>query len=168
MDCLIAIIGYSNSGKTTLIEALVPVLKSRGYRVGTIKHTHHFPEPDSPGKDSWRHFEAGSDTAMLASDTTLAMIKHRRLTARSDEGLGELAAYFGDVDVVIAEGFKAADCPKIEVYRATAEENPPLCRRVKAVIAVVTDERASFPVRRFGFDQLPELVELIERTILKQ
>ncbi len=164
MNHLIAIIGHSKSGKTTLVETLVPVFKRRGYRVGTIKHTHHVPDFDKRGKDSWRHFDAGSDVALVASATTLALVAHRRETARADGGIAELEPYFSDVDMVIAEGFKTADCPKVEVYRA-AEANLPLCRSVDGVIAVVTDAAADFPVKRFDFSQLPELVSFIERRI---
>lgn len=166
MDHLIAIIGHSDSGKTTLVEMLVPAFKRRGYRVGTIKHAHHAPDFDKRGKDSWRHFEAGSDVALVASDTTLAMITHRREGTGADGGIAGLAPYFRDVDIVIAEGFKTADCPKVEVYRA-AEASPPLCRSVEGVIAVVTDAATGFPVRQFDFAQLPELVFFIERRIFE-
>ncbi len=166
MDHLIAIIGHSDSGKTTLVEMLVPAFKRRGYRVGTIKHSHHAPDFDKRGKDSWRHFEAGSDVALLASDTTLSMITRRREAADADGGIHGLAPYFGEVDIVIAEGFKTADCPKVEVYRAT-EASPPLCRSVDGVVAVVTDAETGFPVRRFDFAQLPELVSFIERRIFE-
>lgn len=167
MNRLIAVIGYSDSGKTTLIESLIPELKRRGYRIGTVKHSHHPPAFDKKGKDSRRHYDAGADTVMIYADNILAMIKHRQPSqTETSVGLKELAKYFEDVDLVIAEGFKGGDFPKIEVYRA-AEETSPLYLSVDSVIAVVTDADISVPVRRFGFDAIPKLVDMIEQTVLK-
>ncbi len=167
MNCLIAVIGYSNSGKTTFIEALVPELKRRGYRVGTVKHAHHRPSFDKMGKDSWRHFEAGADTTLMDSAATLAMIKRKPPDQSKNADLHALSPYFGDVDVVIAEGFKAAECPKIEVYRSV-DGHRPLCLTVENVIAVVADSDADFPVPRFAITQIAELAEMIETCILQK
>ena len=178
MDHFLAVIGYSNSGKTTLVEALVPALKARGYRVGTVKHTHHSPEFDQTGKDSCRHFAAGADTALLDAGQTLSMVKRLPAASSASAGLKALAPYFDDVDLVIAEGYKSADCPKIEVYRPGS--GPPLCRTVPNVIAVVieagartdaeTDSQtgAGFPVSRFAATQIPDIVEMIERCIIEK
>lgn len=168
MNRLIAIIGYSDSGKTTLIENLISELNRRGYRIGTVKHSHHFPEFDKNGKDSRRHYDAGANTVMIYAGSILTMIKHRDPSqTEPSAGLKELAKYFDDVDLVIAEGFKAGEFPKIEVYRA-GNDAPPLYRSVGPVIAVVTDADISVPVRRFDFDQVVELAEMIEETILKR
>jgi len=174
MDHFLAVIGYSNSGKTTLVEALVPALKARGYRVGTVKHTHHSPEFDQTGKDSFRHFAAGADTALLDAGQTLSMVKRLPAVSSGSAGLKALAPYFDDVDLVIAEGYKSADCPKIEVYRPGS--GPPLCRTVPNVIAVVTETGArtdaetggGFPVSRFASTQMPDIVEMIERCIIEK
>jgi len=166
MDHMIAIIGYSGSGKTTVIENLVPELKGRGYRVGTIKHTHHQPEFDKIGKDSWRHFDSGADTSMIFSKALFAMIRrHQELSAGASPDFQALAPYFADVDIVVAEGFKTGDYPKIEVYREV-DGAAPLCLSLEAVIAVVTDAEIDVPVRQFGFDQVAELADLIEETVL--
>ena len=77
MAPMISIVGYADSGKTTLIEKLVPELKKRGYRVGTIKHAVHEPSLDTQGKDSWRHFNAGADTVVVSSLEKIALIKKR-------------------------------------------------------------------------------------------
>jgi|SRR6056297_402270 len=167
MNRLIAVIGYSGSGKTTLIENLVPELRRRGYRIGTVKHSHHFPEVDKEGKDSRRHYEAGADTAVIYADALLAMIKRRQPPqAESSAGLEELAKYFDDVDLVIAEGFKTGHFPKIEVYRADTNETP-LYQSVGSVIAVVTDADISGSVRRFGFEQVAGLADMIEEAVLE-
>lgn len=168
MDRLIAIIGYSDSGKTTLIENLVPELKRRGYRIGTVKHAHHSPKFDKTGKDSWRHFDAGAETAMIYGETLLAMVKHRRPSqAASSSDLQDLMKYFDDVDLVIAEGFKSGEFPKIEVYRA-GDEAPPLCRSLESVVAVVTDADIAVAVNQFRFEQIGELADMIEQTVLRR
>ena len=167
MDRVIAIIGYSGSGKTTLIENLVPELKRRGYRIGTVKHAHHHPEFDKTGKDSWRHFDAGADTAMLQGDSFLSMVKHHQPSrSGGSEGLKALTKYFDDVDLLIAEGFKSGEHPKIEVYRPI-DNTPPLCQSLESVVAVVTDMDIDLPVRRFGFDEFVALADMIEQTVLK-
>jgi len=167
MKRLLAVIGYSDSGKTTLIENLIPKLKQRGYRVGTVKHAHHLPLFDKNGKDSRRHYDAGADTVMIYSASLVAMFKHRQSPPpESLDGLKDLAKYFDDVDLVIAEGFKTSDFLKIEVYRAV-DGAPPLCRNIDSVVAVVTDADIPLPVRRFGFDEIDELAEMVEESVLK-
>jgi molybdopterin-guanine dinucleotide biosynthesis protein MobB len=162
MDRLLAIIGRSGSGKTTLIEALVPELKQRGYRLGTLKHTHHSPEFDTVGKDSWRHFAAGVETAVLWSSERFFVVKRREPSASVDDtDIKELTGYFADVDLVIAEGLKYADCPKIEVYRQLGK-GPPLCRSLTGVIAVVSDLNEDFPVPCFSAESIKEIAHMIE------
>lgn len=167
MDRLIAVIGYSNSGKTTLIESLVPELKRRGWRVGTVKHTHHDPEFDQVGKDSWRHFEAGAETAILYSEKLLSLVMRRQAPEPGADGLEGLDPLFRGMDIIIAEGFKSAGCPKIEVYRPAAESFP-LCRTVEGVIAVVCDVESDFPVPRFGFSQVSDLAGMIEDRLIRR
>ena len=174
MDHFLAVIGYSNSGKTTLVEALVRALKERGYRVGTVKHTHHSPDFDQTGRDSFRHFAAGSDTALLDAGQTLSMVKRIPAAGAETSGPEALARYFGDVDVVVAEGYKEADCPKIEVYRPGS--GPPLCRTDANVIAIVTEADlekdpetgAGCPVPCYAPTQIPEIVEMIETCIIQK
>ncbi|GFP23998.1 molybdopterin-guanine dinucleotide biosynthesis adapter protein, partial [Candidatus Hakubella thermalkaliphila] len=90
-----AIVGKTDSGKTTLLEKLVAELKKRGYRVGTVKHDIHGFEVDHPGKDSWRHAQAGADTVAISSPQKLALIKKVDHDLKPDELVGE---YFQDVD----------------------------------------------------------------------
>jgi molybdopterin-guanine dinucleotide biosynthesis adapter protein len=112
MTPIISIVGKSDSGKTTLIEKLVPELIRRGYRVGTIKHDAHSFDIDHPGKDSWRHRQAGADTVVISSPAKAAIVT----TVHSELTLDQIAAaYFQDVDVVITEGYKSENKPKIEI-----------------------------------------------------
>lgn len=133
MPPIVSIVGRSESGKTTLIEKLIPELKRRGYRVGTIKHTHHPVETDQTGKDSARHRRAGADTVMLASPGSIAMFK-----SLAPDALEELVRYFEDVDLLITEGFKREHYPKIEVVRAAVAVEL-MCREDPNLIAVATD-----------------------------
>jgi molybdopterin-guanine dinucleotide biosynthesis protein MobB len=107
MPVIVSFVGRSESGKTTLIEKLIPVLRRRGFRVGTIKHTHHSPELDRSGKDSARHLAAGASTVVLASSGQIQLVK-----TGVNGGLAGLVRYFDDVDLLITEGYKQERTPK--------------------------------------------------------
>ena len=110
---IVSIVGKSDSGKTTLLEKLIPELKRRGYRVATIKHDAHQFEIDHPGKDSYRHFHAGSDWTLIGSPAQLASVRRleRELT------LDEIAADISGVDIILTEGYKRETKRRIEVSR---------------------------------------------------
>jgi molybdopterin-guanine dinucleotide biosynthesis protein B len=151
---IISVVGTSKTGKTTLIEKLIPELKKRGYRIGTIKHTHHDFDMDKKGKDSWRHKAAGADTVIVASREKIVMIKDE-----NSAGLELLGKYFDDVDLVITEGFKK------EIYRSH-KNNLPLCQNDKTVIALVTDTDIRVNVPVFGLEEIKSLADLIEKNYL--
>ncbi len=111
---IVSVVGYANSGKTTLIVRLVQEFKNRGYKVATVKHHHADFEMDVPGKDTWHHARAGADTVVLASPGKVALIEKtgRELT------LDEIAGRITGVDLIITEGFKKENKPKIEVFRS--------------------------------------------------
>jgi len=110
---VLSIIGKSKSGKTTLIEKLIPELNSRGLRVGTVKHAHHGFEIDHPGKDSFRHREAGAETVVLYSKDKIAIQRN----IQEKMSLNEIIqTYFpANLDVILVEGFKEEQGLKIEV-----------------------------------------------------
>ena len=110
---IVSVVGKSNAGKTTLLEKLIPELKRRGYRVATVKHDAHSFEMDEPGKDTWRHRQAGADVVVISSKDKMAMIR------RVDEELSllEIADTITGVDIILTEGFKRGPAPKIEVSR---------------------------------------------------
>jgi len=144
---LVAIVGKSDSGKTTLIEKLVPELVRLGLRVGTVKHDAHSFEIDHPGKDSWRHGQAGADAYVIASPARLAYI------AKLGEEL-ELTdivnAYFSGFDIVVAEGYKRTAPHRVEIFRTGAGHDEPLCGPGEA-LALVTDADLHHD-HRFGLD----------------
>jgi molybdopterin-guanine dinucleotide biosynthesis protein B len=160
MPPVVSIVGRSESGKTTLIELLIPELKRRGYRIGTIKHTHHALEVDQAGKDSSRHRAAGAHTVILASSGQIAMIK-----SIPSDSVTDLIKYFNDVDLLITEGYKRGNTPKIEVLRA-AVHTELLCRSDRELIAVATDANITVHVPVFRLDDPAPIAAFIEKKFL--
>jgi molybdopterin-guanine dinucleotide biosynthesis protein B len=161
MPPVISVVGKSGSGKTTLIEKLIPELKKRGYRVGVIKHSSHGFSFDTKGKDSWRHKEAGADAVMVASAGKFAMVKENPCDA-----LDCLQPYFQDVDLVITEGYKKENKPKIEVIRKSRSSES-VCGQNDHLIAVVTDTNVPVNIPKYNFDDAESLTDLIEKNFLK-
>ena len=134
--------GFSGSGKTTLVEQLISRLRLAGQRVSVIKHAHHDFDIDRPGKDSYRHREAGAFEVLIASARRLARI--REYERQADPTVHQLLAEIYEVDWVLVEGFKHADVPKLEVWRA-ATGKPALYPNDPFVVAVVTDHDDRLP-----------------------
>jgi molybdopterin-guanine dinucleotide biosynthesis protein B len=130
--------GWSGSGKTTLMTALIPEFVSRGVSVSTIKHAHHSFDIDQPGKDSWRHRQAGAREVMIASDRRWALMHELRDAPESS--LDELLQRLGPVDLVLVEGFKRHPHYKIEVYRPSLGK-PLLHLEDPHIVAIASDER---------------------------
>lgn len=135
--------GYSGSGKTTLVENLVPALKLRGRRVSVVKHAHHNFDIDHPGKDTYRHREAGAFEVVVASDKRLALM-------REFEKAGELTVHqllaelWEGVDWVLVEGFKQSNLLKVEVWRADSGQ-PARYPDDDFVVAIATDSPDRLP-----------------------
>jgi molybdopterin-guanine dinucleotide biosynthesis protein B len=108
--------GYSGSGKTTLIERVIPALKARGLRVSIAKHAHHAFDIDQPGKDTWRHRQAGAFEVVVASSRRLALMREFEQPAQLTVH-HLLAELYDGVDWVLVEGFKSSNLLKIEVWR---------------------------------------------------
>lgn len=161
---VICVIGYHNSGKTTFIEALIPELKCRGYRVGTIKHDIHGVEIDQQGKDSYRHRKAGSSISVLLSSNRFTLIKELKEEMSLEE---VIARFFADVDIVLVEGFKQSHYPKIEVFRKEIGE-PLLATFTDNIIAVVSDEPVNVAVPSFPFRDVNLVADLIEQRYLTE
>jgi molybdopterin-guanine dinucleotide biosynthesis protein MobB len=112
---VVSVVGWHNAGKTTFVERLIAELKRRGLRVATIKHSREHFQVDREGTDTWRYAQAGSDVVLISGQGGLALIERRE----DDLSLEQIVARVPpDVDLIIAEGFKRAHTPKIEVTRA--------------------------------------------------
>ena len=145
---VVAFAGYSGAGKTTLIERLIPALKQRGLRVSVVKHAHHKFDIDHPGKDTFRHREAGAFEVVVASDKRLALMREFEQPAQLNVH-HLIAELYDGVDWVLVEGFKHSDLLKIEVWRAMAEGEA--VRQAcypddDFVAAIATDSRQTLPV----------------------
>ena len=145
---ILGIVGWKNSGKTTLVEALVREMTARGLRISTVKHAHHAFDIDAPGKDSHRHREAGAHEVIVASGERWALM--HELRGAPESPLEELIAKLAPCDLVLVEGFKRGGHPKIEVARFTREEGL-IADQDDAVIAVATDN----PVLAGRYPSLP-------------
>ena len=160
---VVSIVGRSGVGKTTLLEKLIPELKQRGYRVGTIKHhSHPGIDMDRPGKDTWRHDQAGSDHVMSGAPDRVA--SSRRVA--QEPGLDEVLAAMTGMDIVLTEGYKRADKPKIEVVRAERSAEP-ICA-AEELLAVAADIPVNRPVPCFDLNDAAGLVDLIEELFLRK
>ena len=132
--------GYSGSGKTHLVERLIPALKMRGLRVSVVKHAHHKFDIDHPGKDTWRHREAGAFEVVVASDRRLALM--REFEQPAELSVHHLIAELYDgVDWVLVEGFKDSNLLKVEVWRPEAAK-PARYPDDDFIVAIVTDQAA--------------------------
>lgn len=157
---VVSIVGKSNSGKTTLIENIVPILVSKGYKVGTIKHDAHSFEIDVPGKDSWRHTQAGANTVIISSSKRIAMIKK----VVQETSLDNLLKYMNDNDIVITEGYKSAVKPKIEICRSGRSAEL-VCNKSE-LMAVVSDMFFE-DIPNFKLDDYNGIANFIEGEFLK-
>ena len=135
--------GFSGSGKTTLVESLIPALKLRGLRVSVVKHAHHRFDIDYPGKDTWRHREAGAFEVVVASSQRLALIREFERPAQLTVH-HLIAELYEGVDWVLVEGFKDSNLLKIEVWRADAGK-PALYPNDDFVVAIATDAPERLP-----------------------
>ncbi len=161
---IVSIVGKSDSGKTTLIEKLVPELVRRGYKVATVKHDVHGFDVDREGKDSWRHKKAGAHTVVISSPAKLALIRD----VDHDADLTELRnQYIRDVDLILSEGFKKNHHPKIEVFRKEMHRDL-LCTKEDNLVAIATNQPLPLDTPCFDLNDASGLVDLIEEKILKK
>jgi molybdopterin-guanine dinucleotide biosynthesis protein B len=158
---VLGLAGWSGAGKTTLLVRLIPALKARGLSVSTIKHAHHQFDVDTPGKDSWRHRDAGATEVMVASSYRFALM--HELRGAPEPELPELLSKMAAVDLVLVEGFKRSNHPKIEVHRA-ANGKPLLYPDDEAIIAVASDDAIDTGGRaRLPLDDVEAVAVFVER-----
>jgi molybdopterin-guanine dinucleotide biosynthesis adapter protein len=161
---IVSIVSKKNSGKTTLLEKLIPELSRRGYRVGTVKHDTHGFDIDHEGKDTWRHKQAGAQTVVISSPRKIALIKE----VSEEIGLDDIVArFFGDMDIVITEGYKKGGKPQIEVFRQAAHATPLHTRQAPGtLVAVVSDVAVDLGVPRIDVNDIIKIADFIEEKFI--
>ena len=160
---IISIVGKSDSGKTTLIEKLVPELTRRGYRVATVKHDIHGFEVDREGKDSWRHKQAGAHTVVISSPNKVALIRDVEKDSTLEEIRGK---WIQDVDLILSEGYKKDIQPKIEVFRKEKHKKL-LCTKKDNLVAIVSNQKFNVGVPCFHLEDMKGLSNFIEKEFIK-
>ncbi len=167
MPLFISVVGQSKSGKTTLIEKIIPELNQRGYRVGAAKHTPHGMDLDTEGKDSNRLWQAGAKTVIAAGNGQVVMFKDQQTKSHID-ALAAIKPYFSDMNIVLVEGYKQAGLPKIEILSPTGDQSPHF-RDDPTLLAVVADSAPSDPESAFfSTSDIPQLTDLIESRFLSE
>ncbi|MEQ8832681.1 MAG: molybdopterin-guanine dinucleotide biosynthesis protein B [Alphaproteobacteria bacterium] len=157
---VLGIAGYSGSGKTTLVTKLIPALIERGLTVSTIKHAHHAFDVDTPGKDSYEHRKAGATEVLVSSAQRWALMHEHRGAA--EPGLDELLDRLAPVDLVLVEGWKFGDHPKLEVFRQSVGK-PMLARDDRQVVAIATDlqELPDLSIPRLDIDDVDAIADFV-------
>lgn len=140
--CRIHIVGRKNSGKTTLVCELVREFTGRGIRVATVKHTHHQHELDTPGKDSYKHREAGAAAVGILSPQMTAMFLPGDRELRGEQRYEQFESLFSDCDLILVEGDLQTSAPKIEVWRDVVSEQP-YAADDPAIRAVISDDKVN-------------------------
>ncbi len=156
---IFGLVGWSDSGKTTLMVRLLPELVDRGYRVSSMKHSHHGFDVDRPGKDSYRHREAGATEVLVASSRRWALM--HELRDAPEPAVETLIARMSPVDLLLIEGFKRHAHPKLEVHRP-ALGKPLMAGSDPWVVAVASDAPVpEAPVPVLDLDDIPAIGDFI-------
>lgn len=152
------IVGYKNAGKTGLMERLVTEITGRGISVSTLKHAHHTFDVDHPGKDSYRHRQAGAQQVLLASGTRWALMSELRGAA--EPPLADLLRLLSPVDLVLVEGYKRDAHPKVEAFRAVTG-NPLIAPDDPTVRAVASDTALTLDRPVFDLNDTAAIADFI-------
>ena len=159
---VIGFAGYSGSGKTTLIEKVIAVLVAEDFKVSLVKHAHHEFDIDLPGKDSWRHRQAGAHEVLVSSNRRWALMHELRGGREPD--LHEQLQILVPCDLVIVEGYKSESIAKIEVHRA-ASGKPLLHLDDSRIVAIATDEKLDVTFPQFDLDNPQAVAHFIVRHL---
>lgn len=157
---LICIVGFSGSGKTTLMVRLIDCLARRGYRVGTIKHDSQGGRMDHTGKDSFRHKAAGAATSIISSPQQIAMVSD----VADEQTPEDLLPLLAGMDIVLAEGYKRARLPKIEIYRPETGKDA-ACQGDPHLVAVVSDAAVEWGVPCFSTTDAEALADFLAQYV---
>jgi molybdopterin-guanine dinucleotide biosynthesis protein B len=160
---VIGLAGWSGAGKTTLLARLIPHFNAQGLRVSVIKHAHHQFDVDKPGKDSWRHREAGAAEVLVSSSNRWALM--HELRGGTEPRLPELLSKLSAVDLVVVEGFKREPHRKIEVYRA-ANDKPLLFPDDPGIAGIATDTALETRLPTVHLDDIEAAAALLLRAAM--
>jgi molybdopterin-guanine dinucleotide biosynthesis protein B len=160
---VIGLAGWSGAGKTTLLSRVIPHLLGQGLRVSVIKHAHHNFDVDVPGKDSWRHREAGAAEVLVSSGKRWALMHELRGSA--EPRLPELLAKLSRVDLVVVEGFKSEPHRKIEVHRI-ANAKPLLFPEDPAIAGIAADTTIETTLPVVHLDDIPAIAAMMQRSAI--
>ncbi len=155
---IIGFAGFSGSGKTTLLERVIPLLTAQGLRIAVIKHAHHNFDIDKPGKDSHRHREAGAKEVLLVSGYRWALM--HELREEEEPSMEALCQRLSPCDLVIVEGYKYSEIPKIEVHRKETG-HPHLYPEDPCIIAVASDSQTILPVPGLDINAPQQVAEFV-------
>ena len=155
---IIGFAGFSGSGKTTLLEQVIPLLTAHGLRIAVIKHAHHKFDIDKPGKDSYRHREAGATEVMVVSGYRWALM--HELENEQEPSLEELCSRLSPCDLVLIEGYKFSGIPKLEVHRSITG-HPHLYPDDKNIVALVADCKSDIALPQLDVNSPAEVAEFI-------
>lgn len=157
------VVGWKNTGKTGLVERLVAELTARGLTVSTVKHAHHRFDVDHPGKDSYRHRQAGATEVMLASANRFALMHELRDT--QEPPLDALLGKMSPVDLVLIEGYKRDDHPKIEAHRAETG-HPLIAPDDPTIRAVASDSTHDLSLPVFDLNDTKAIADFILKDLM--
>ena len=152
---IITFVGKAGTGKTTLLEQLIPMLKARGLRLAVLKHDAHHFEMDKPGKDTYRFTAAGADVVTISNAEKFAMIEQ----PPEELSLRDIISRLPQVDLVLTEGYKKSRYPKIEIHRAALHR--PLLADPNELLAILTDEPVDSPAPQLSLSDLNGCVQVI-------
>jgi molybdopterin-guanine dinucleotide biosynthesis protein B len=154
--------GYSGSGKTTLIERVIPLITARGIIVSLVKHAHHTFDIDQPGKDSYRHRHAGCSEVLITSSTRWALI--HELRGAPEPSLSEQVKHLSPCDLLLVEGYKREDIPKLEVYRAEIGE-PLIHPHDQNIVAIASDAPVNTSLPQLDINTPAPIAEFILKHV---
>jgi len=162
---VVSVVGTTGSGKTTFLEQLIKELKSRNWRIGIIKNDVHGFEIDKPGKSTWRFREAGADNVMICGPDKMAFIERHE----EKKGLDHYLTFFKEMDLVLTEGFKKENKPKLELYRLDNGKDYLLCDEAE-LAALITDDppprKTSKPI--FRFQDIKKIADFLEENFIRK
>jgi molybdopterin-guanine dinucleotide biosynthesis protein B len=148
---IVSFVGYSGSGKTTFIEKMIPVMSGFGLKTAIIKHDTHGFQMDKPGKDTWRHKQAGACATAIISKQHVGLV----MDMDQEPMPHDLSPMLNFVHLIITEGYKFGPYPKIEIFRPEAAENDkPICQNDPTLLALISDAPVGLPVKHFKLNNV--------------